>query len=901
MALGGAAFLGFVLFNTLITMSSDYLWFQGLGLSKIFWTSLLSKLSLGIGASLLFWILVYINMWWARHRASKNNESWTDDGGSSSNPLAVLATSLQPLVTLGSIFVAYLVGVWASNQWEMVLRFFHAVPFGIKDPLFQKDIAYHVFSMPFYRFVFAFLVLSVIFSAIGALVSYFLKGRFRFSERGLWMAEEAKHHLVVLLGILVLLMTMHYHLRIFELVVSQRDLAPGAGYADEHVTIGFLKLLRVLAPITAVLIWMSLRFIRRRLVLIALGILIGASFLSTGAKGLVQKFRVDPNELAIEFPYIQWAIDSTRKAYELESIEERTFDATTDLTRRDLEVNAATIQNIRLWDHSPLLTTYGQLQEIRTYYQFFDVDNDRYTIDGDYRQVMLSPRELFPENLPSRNWINEHLTYTHGYGLCLGPVNRISPEGLPEFFIKDIPPKSTVGLSIKVPQIYYGESNSGYAIVRTLSKEFDYPSGDKNVYTRYEGEGGVAIGGFLRKLLFAFYFKEAKIFFSKDIIKESKILYHRRVMDRVNKAVPFITFDPDPYIVVTDDGRLVWILDGYTSTNRYPYSVETLGLGNYIRNSVKLTLDAYDGKITFYVSHPSDPIIQTYRKIFPGIFKDLDDMPADIRAHIRYPQTYFLIQAHIFATYHMTDPQIFYNKEDLWAIPVRSTQGRTTPMAPYYTIMKVADAETTTKEEKAGSRSEEFILMIPFTPANKKNMIAWMAARCDDPHYGSVLVYNFPKQKLIFGPQQIDNRIDQNAEIAEQLTLWDQTGSQVIRGSLLVIPVEDSLLYIQPLYLEAEGGGLPELRRVIVAYGSTIVMEPTLELALPQIFKGSARKRARTKSGSQPEAISIKSLISQASAAFRDGQDFLKKGDWTGYGESMEELEELIKEMTSHR
>ncbi|MGB7567840.1 MAG: UPF0182 family protein, partial [Chitinivibrionales bacterium] len=587
-------------------------------------------------------------------------------------------------------------------------------------------------------------------------------------------------------------------------------------------------------------------------------------------------------------PYIKWSIANTRAAYNLDRIEARHFTPSDNLTKDLLKRNDLTVKNIRLWDQAPLLTTFSQLQEIRTYYEFLDVDNDRYPINGETRQVMFSPRELVPANLPGHGWINEHLSYTHGFGLCMGPVNSITPEGLPDLFIKNIPPESNIGITVTRPEIYYGESPAGYVIVKTASKEFDYPSGNDNVYTSYQGSGGVPIGGFLKKLLFVARFKELKILLSTDISSRSKILYNRQIMARVNTAIPFLNYDSDPYMVITQAGKLMWIIDGYTTTDAYPYSAQVSELGNYIRNSVKVVVDAYNGGISLYIADPADPIISTYARVFPGVFKPLSEMPADLRSHIRYPQTMFTIQAKVYALYHMTDPQVFYNKEDMWKIPESFSEGATGSMVPYYTIMKLAEV----------GKAEEFILMVPFTPAKKENMIAWLAARCDEPNYGKLLVFDFPKQNLVYGPQQIESRINQDPDISKALTLWNQGGSRVIWGSLLVIPIEQSLIYVQPLYIAAQSGGVPELKRVIVAYGNSIVMEENLEKSLNSIFGRSFEplKEANVQDNAAAQT-DIKGLIAEAGRQFDNAQQELRRGNWAGYGSAMQKVEQIIKDL----
>jgi len=606
---------------------------------------------------------------------------------------------------------------------------------------------------------------------------------------------------------------------------------------------------------------------------------------------LVQKLKVVPNEIALEKPYLEKNIQYTNLAYGLDNIKYQEFPAEERLTREDLKRNELTVKNIRLWDHAPLLSTYSQLQEIRTYYKFIDVDNDRYFVNGEYRQVMLSPRELSYRALPARTWVNEHIIYTHGYGAVLGPVNRISPEGLPEFFIKDIPPVSSADIKITRPEIYYGETSNEYVFVRTKREEFDYPVGEKNVYTQYQGKGGVPLS-FWKKVVFAVRFGSLDILLSNDVTGESRIMYYRKIHDRVSRVAPFVRLDPDSYLVISKEGRLLWVLDGYTVTDRFPYSEPVPGLGNYIRNSVKAVVDAYDGTVSLYTSDPKDPIIQTYAKIFPGVFQPLEQMPDDLRSHIRYPQALLSIQARMYGTYHMQDPQVFYNKEDLWTIPRKaaSGQGSEKEYPPYYTIMKLPEG-----------KKEEFVVLLPFTPSKKDNMSAWMAGRCDVPHYGEVLVYVFPKQKMIYGPRQIEARIDQEAEISKQLSLWSQRGSQVIRGDLLAIPIEKSILYVEPLYLAAEKSQLPELKRVIVAFGNSLAMEENLELALQRVFGGEVmREKAAPKAvlgaAAPPEKRRTDpEIAAEALAHYRKAQDFLRQGNWAGYGEELRKMEEGLK------
>ncbi|MBU3978784.1 UPF0182 family protein, partial [Patescibacteria group bacterium] len=608
-----------------------------------------------------------------------------------------------------------------------------------------------------------------------------------------------------------------------------------------------------------------------------------------------------PNELVKETPYIKYNIAATRQAYNLNKVEKREIVVDKPLTVSDIAANNLTIKNVRLWDRDPLLSTFSQIQEIRTYYEFVSVDNDRYVINNELRQVMLSPRELASESLPNKNWINQHLTFTHGYGVAAGPVNQVTPEGLPVLFVKDLPPKANVKeLEISRPEIYYGEITNDYAFVKSGSKEFDYPKGEENVYSTYGGKGGVQIDSPIKKLFYSIYFGSLKLLLSGDINSETRVMYARNVIERVEKIAPFLTFDSDPYLVIAD-GKLYWILDAYTFSDSYPYAQEQL-FGNqnvnYVRNSVKAVVDAYNGTVTFYQVDPDDPIIKTYVKIFPNTFRPLSDMPKSLIPHLRYPEDIFALQTAIYSTYHMDDPQIFYNKEDLWEIPSIPQEGAVQTgenlvMAPRHMIMKLPD------EEK-----EEYIFMLPFTPRGKDNLSAWMVARNDGEEYGKLVVYNFPKDKLVYGPKQVIGRINQDPEVSKQISLWDQRGSQVIQGPLLVIPIEKSLVYVRPLYLKAESGKIPELKRVIVAYENKIAMEKTLERGLGKIFAATddqistqMQQDSQTTTTITSTDMSNVNLFQQANDAYESALAAQREGDWAKYGEQIKKLGEILQRL----
>jgi uncharacterized membrane protein (UPF0182 family) len=886
----------------------DWLWFRQEGFGIIYWTMLRAQIDLGSLVALAVLLLVGGNLLLARTLARRHG--YRVHGELIEFPLFErFSATFERLIALGVVLVAWAAGEWAGGHAFDYLQATHAVALNQGDPLFGIDLSFYLFKLPFIGFLYDLALVIILVSFAGSAVLYALKGGVTITQRSVALLPAARSHLCVIGAFFFFALAYQARLSMYNLLYSERGLITGAGYTDIHALLPVLWILLVLTAAVGLALLASARMGRLRtavygvLVLAAVWIVGGAIY-----PEIVQRLIVAPSELDRERPYIARAIEFTRKAYALDRFDEHEFPAVEDLSANDLSQNSATIGNVRLWDHAPLLTTFSQLQEIRTYYDFARVDNDRYWINGSYRQVSLSPRELNAASLPSRNWINEHLTYTHGYGLCMGPVNEATPDGLPVFFVKDIPPASSVpSLQITRPEIYYGELPNDYCIVDTRLKEFDYPSGEENVYSTYAGSGGLPVQSFLRRLLFAVKFGELKVLLSTDVQDSSRVMIYRNVLERAGRLTPFLTYDHDPYLVVAADGSLVWMLDGYTTSGQYPYSEPFGDSGNnYIRNSVKATVDAYTGAVHFYVADATDPLIQVYSSLFPGVFQPLNAMPEDLRAHIRYPEDFFTIQASKYATYHMTDPRVFYNKEDLWRVAQSAARGDNTPMSPYYTIMKLAEVGT----------REEFILMVPFTPARKQNMIAWMAARCDAPNYGKVMVFTFPKQKLIYGPQQIESRIDQDPTISQMLTLWGQGGSRVIRGTLLVIPVRNSVLYIEPLYLSTEtASGLPQLKRVIVSYSDKVVMDSTLDAALTSIFggtSGTTLAAAPSASGAAGSAATpgppgagqtagiptdFGALAREAREHFEKADQLLRQGDWAGYGAEMKKLQDVLNRL----
>jgi uncharacterized membrane protein (UPF0182 family) len=862
------AFVLLSMVGQILGLYTDWLWFREVQFTSVFVTMLRTQVILGVVTAVAFFVILYLNVLLAWRLSPRDAIVVADDALGLPGP-EVLEPYIRRLAVPVSLILALLVGWAGTGRWELVLQALNPTPFGIRDPLFDRDVAFYVFQLPLWNSLYGWLMRTLLFSGLAAVAVYLCTRGIAISSGGLMVARRARGHLLVLAALLFLLKATGYRLAMFDLLFSERGVAFGAGYTDVNAQLPILKALLVLAGLLAALCLVTIRLKSWRPLLWGVAALVGVSFLGGVVyPGLIQRYQVSPNEIVKEKPYIDFNIRYTRLAYGLDNIEEREFPADQALTQQDLRKNDATIKNIRLWDTRPLLATYSQLQEIRTYYKFTDIDIDRYTINGEYRQVTLSARELSSKDLPSRIWINERLTYTHGYGAVVSPVNRVTREGLPEFWVKDIPPVASSDLRISRPELYFSELANDYVFAKTRAKEFDYPAGDQNVYTTYAGQGGIPLGSFWRKVLFAAYLGDTKLLLSNDVTPDSRVLIYRNIRERVQRIAPFLRYDDDPYLVISAAGRLVWLLDGYTISDGFPYSAPTRGLGNYVRNAVKVTVDAYNGTVKFYIADPTDPLIRTIARIFPGLLQPLDAMPADLRTHLRYPEGLFRIQAGMFAVYHMRDTQVFYNKEDLWNLPVRPVDGREQAMEPYYLIMRLP-----------GEPQEEFVLLIPFTPSKKDNLAAWLAARSDPPNYGKLVVYTFPKQKLVYGPRQLEARIDQDSFISQQLSLWSQRGSQVIRGNLLVIPIERSLVYVEPLYIAAEKGQLPELKRVIVAFGDRIAMEETLEGAMARVFGGQSSPAAAAAAPGPPAGseASVKALLDSAAAAYTRASEELRR------------------------
>jgi uncharacterized membrane protein (UPF0182 family) len=861
------------------------LWMQELGYSGVFWTLLSLRWGLFGAAFVVALLYLWINLRLAvRNGATFRAGKLTSESNVAAKfGIEVSFTVLKVATAVIAVAAALIFASIFYGQWDTYLRFRYGGSFGLSDPLFGVGVGFYVFRLPFYELLQSSLTALALITLLAVLAAYAYFGLQWASRSGQLDGRSARGipHLSILLCVLVAGWGWGFYLDHFELLYSTQGVVYGAGYTADHLTrIAYWLMVGAAAALCALLVLNTFRP-RFRAVVLGCGIYVGLYFLAVWlAPALFQRFMVQPNELARETPYLKNNIEFTRKAYSLDAIQETSYPALADLTPQVIARNQDTIQNIRLWDYRPLLQMYQQAQEIRLYYQFYQVNVDRYHLPDGYHQVMLSTRELSPE-LPAQaqTWVNEELQFTHGYGLVMSFVSKTMGGGFPQYVLENIPPESTYGLTINQPSIYYGKSMPGYRIVATGVKEFDYPKGNQNVYTSYAGTGGIPLDSLWKRLLFAWTQADVNILFTSYLKPESKIQIWRNVQERVQQVAPFLQLDQDPYAVVSE-GKQYWIQDAYTVSDHYPYSTLHAaafeqGL-NYIRNSVKVVVDMYDGTVGFYVMDPNDPVLAVYRRAFPGVFKDLNQLSADLKSHLRYAKDLFSIQADQYRTFHMTDPQVYYNREDLWVFPNETYAGKVAPMAPYYILMKLP-----------GSEQLEYLLMTPFTPQKRNNMISWLAARCDFPEYGRMLFYELPKEKLIYGPMQIEAMIDQNTAIAAQLTLWDQKGSKVIRGNLIAVPIENSFLYVVPLYLTAEGTDFPQLKRVIVISGDKVAMEPTLDEAIQAVFGTQQPQTTAQAPGRQLES-------GQARAQFEAAQKAMEQGNWGDFGKAMEALKGLL-------
>ena len=878
----------------------DLLWFSSLDFRAVFITTSLAMLIVFvIAAGLSSAILLVNGIVAARATTGPINRprSFRVIGRSAQGRPEVIEFSVDKLplrlmVAGAALIIGLLIGFAQMANWDMILKWYYAVPFGRSDPVFGNDLAFYVFALPVYELLKDWALLIIFLSAAIAVVIYVARGSIDYQQTGFpAISAAAIRHLSGLLAIFFVAKACGYILQRYDLLTSNNGIVFGAAYTDVHLRLPLLIALAGAALIAAALCAYNIWQGGIRLPVAAVLIVFAVSIVQTIVPGGFQSYWVKPDELKLESRYIATNIEFTRYGFGLDHITSAPFPSKGKLTPEVIAANQATIQNIRWWDPRPLTDTYRQLQEIRLYYDFHDIDVDRYTIDGSYRQVLLSARELNQSKLPpdAQTWINQRFKFTHGNGIAMNPVNRFDEEGLPVFYVKDIPPVGPPELKINRPEIYFGEETRNYVVVGGGTKEFDYAKGQENVYNVYEGRDGVSLSSLWRRALFAWSFGDFKLLISDNVTSSSKILFRRLIQERIRRVAPFLRLDRDPYLVV-NDGRLIWLQDAYTISDSLPYSQVTQPGGiNYIRNSVKIAVDAYDGNPVFYIADPKDPIVLTYQRIFPTLFQPMSSMSDSLRKHIRYPEDLFIIQARVYGTYHMKDPEVFYNKEDLWNFPRENHKGQVGVMQPYYTIMRLP-----------GEPREEFILMLPMVPNNRDNMIAWLAARCDGPNYGKVIEYAFSKEKLIYGPAQIEARIDQDTTISQQLSLWNQAGSRVIRGNLLAIPIDDTLLYVEPLYLSAESRQLPELKRLIASTGDRVVMAQDVDSLLAALVTPETRKPsvvASTTASTPDRGAELPSAGANAEALnhYRRAFEALNKGDWRTFGVEMEAMQKALQ------
>lgn len=898
---------------------TEYLWFASLGYSSVFIRRLVAQLSVGAIAWLLFTAVVFSNVLIAYRLAGIHKVRILLRQAFHPTLVSWIERTMMVLLLLAVCVLGLSIAAFVGQQWETILKFIYATPFNLKDPILKQDASTYMLRLPFYNLLYKFLLTTLLVALIATLLMYLASSAIELVSHRRYIAPYVRSHVSCLLSGLLMVKAFGYRLDMFKLLFDYGAAGAipsavwGASYTDVYVRLPVLYVMMALAVLGAILLLLNAYWKAVRLIVYTVVLIFGASFIAgVVLPGLVQNFIVKPNELVMERKFMSHNIKFTLTAYGLDGVDMVDYPIREEITDKLIEANIDTVRNVRLWDYRPLKQVYDQLQEIRFYYDFNDVDIDRYYINGKYQQVMIAARELNYALLPAgaRRWVSLHLQYTHGYGVCMSPVNESEPNGMPKFYLKDIPPKwfgpgkQPSELRIKRPEIYFGELDLPYIIVRTKQPEIDYPLGAKAFkMCRYQGRDGVGVGSIFRRILFALRFNDPNILLSRLITKESRILYYRQIMQRIRRIAPFLSYDADPYIVIAD-GRLFWLVDAYTHSHLFPYS-EPIKWGNgyinYIRNSVKVTVDAYNGDVRFYIVDPKDPLVRTYASIFPRLFKPMSEMPQSLRRHIRYPVDLLWIQANIYCKYHMITPEQFYNREDEWEIAyeVFGTSGSVGAatrnkqrVEPYYVIMRTP-----------GSERVEFVLMLPFTPTKKDNMIAWMAAFCDAPRYGDIVVFRFPATQLIQGPMQIEARIDQHPEISPYLSLWQQRGSDVIRGNLLVIPMDNSLLYVEPIYLRAEQSEIPQLARVIVASQNRLAMGVTLDDAVEKLLGSGGVTTLASSEQQMVEPLrhqakaNAAEVVKQLSNEFDALSRSVKEGKWGEFGQRLENLGKLIKQL----
>lgn len=892
-------------FGSAIKFSTDFLWFKEIGYTETFFTKIKAQITIGVPIFILLSVLLYIFI----KKLKKKYDLESEIVDTNTNK------KINLWIKLISIFISFIFTMSiVSSMWFEILQFFNSESFGFTDPIFNNDISFYIFKLPLINtaidfiinILFLFIIVTVLFygyltirDSFKNVSQQFEEMRFNPQQLDLSSLLNKKFATKIInqlsfIGIFVFIfLGIRFVLKSYDLLYSQLGRVFGAGYTDINITLNLYRILAIGCLISAITFFIGARKRNLKFALTVPAALVVISIIGTGLAGIVENFIVEPDQLSKETKYMEYSIKSTQSAYALDDVSSIEFPANNDLTIEDIGNNQEVIDNVRINDQEPLIQVYNQLQGIRPYYVFNDVDVDRYTIDGVYKQVFLSARELDQNRLneQARTWVNQYLKYTHGYGITLSQVNEVTAQGQPEMLVKNIPPTTATDLKISRPEIYFGEKTDEYIIVNTDEKEFDYPSGSDNVETFYEGTAGINLS-FVNKLLFSLREGSYRLLISNNIDSNSKILINRNIMQRVYEIAPFMYFDPDAYIVANqDDGKLYWIIEGFTVSDRFPYSqptdkfIENRNV-NYIRNSVKVVVDAYDGSIDFYIADETDPIIKTYDKIFTDLFKPMSEMPEGLKGHIRYSQAYFDVQSDMYRLYHIENPTVFFGREDYWDIAnEKYMDNGEEPVGSSYVMFKLPEEEDV-----------EFLLTTQYTPQNKDNMIALLAARNDGENYGELILYEFPKTKTIPGPNMIETKIDQDTVISSQITLWSQVGSTVLRGNTLVIPIEDSLLYVEPIYLKSDTeSNFPEMKMVVVSFGEKIVMEPTLDQAIERIFGIYTEPEPPIEN--EYDNTNINDLIKQATNSFNDATKASQRGDWAAYGENIKKLEDILNQL----
>lgn len=894
----GAVFLIIIFFTAAVGFFVELQWYGEVGYTGVFFTRILTQFKLFLPIFAVFLLIAYIYMIYLKKEYTKgSNVIYTKEQLRSANRKILLFSGVV------SAFASF--GI-SSTYWYEILKYINSTSFNLTDPLFNMDISFYIFKLPLYNALYSIIFSILVLLTIATLIFYLFIGitggmlkdpgdiirmdRGSRSALGRNLLESAGKQLSFLVSSIFLMIGAGFILKNYDLVYSPRGVAFGASYTDISVTLVFNRIFMVLSILGAVSIFYALFKRKVKMTIWIIGIMLGASLIQGAVEMGVERLIVAPNAMDKEERFINYNIKYTKQGYGLDSIEEKDFPAEQTLTAQDIENNQATINNIRINDFEPALEVYNQLQGIRPYYRFNDIDIDRYNINGKYTQVFIAPREMDQTRIPDQNWLNKYLVFTHGYGIAMSPVNTVTAQGQPNLVIKDIPPVSSVDIKVDRPQIYFGEVTDDYIITNTKKGEMDYPSGDSNKETFYDGKAGIKLN-FLNRIVFAIEKGSINFLLSDYITSDSRIIMNRNIVNRVKKVAPFLMYDGDPYIVI-NDGKLYWIMDGYTISSLYPYSEPYNGI-NYIRNSVKVIIDAYDGTMDFYLIDEKDPLAVTYSKIFPELFKKYSDIPEGFVEHFRYPEDIFSIQMEVYSKYHMTNSRVFYNKEDLWTVAGsgQSTGQQNVKPEPSFIVMRLP-----------GEAQEEFILMAPYTPSGKENMIAWMGARMDGENYGKLILYKFPKEKMTYGSSQFRSRVEADPVISSSFSLWGQQGSSLIKGNVVIVPIEKSLLYVMPIYIKSSGTNtIPEMRRVVLGYGDTIVMEDTLDKAITRIFglKQEEKPKTPVPDDMPPVEANVKELIEKANNAFEKAKEAQQSGDWAGYGTYLKELEDALRALES--